>query len=127
VVDSGLSRSFGIFVPQMEAQITETLTTTRPEIADDLAAVMKQIDPEFEAKQNDIVDHAAQAFATRMSEQELKEANAFFTSPAGKNYVNSEPAILDYIVNGIQYWRQLTQDEMMTRVKAEMKKKGHDL
>jgi hypothetical protein len=127
VVSSGLSRSFGIFVPQMEAVITESLTTTRPEIADDLTAVMKQIDPEFEAKQDEIVLQAARAFATRMTEQELKEAVAFFTSPAGKKYVNSEPPILDFIVNGIQYWRQRTTDEMMARVKAEMKKKGHDL
>jgi hypothetical protein len=127
VIDSGLSRSFGIFVPQIEAQITQTLTTTRPEIADDLAVVIKQIDPEFEAKQNEIIDHAAEAFAERMTEPELKEAVTFFTSAAGKNYVNSEPDILDYLVNGIQYWRRKTADEMLARVKAEMKKKGHDL
>lgn len=124
---SGISRSFGIFVPQIEDRLTQTLTTTRPEIADDLAVVLKQIEPEFQARQKEVVDQAAAAFASRMSEQELKDTAAFFNSPSGKKYVESQPPILDEIVNFIQAWTRKVSNDMMLRARAEMKKKGHDI
>jgi uncharacterized protein len=124
---SGISRSFGIFVPQIEDRLTQTLATTRPEIADDLALVLKQIEPEYKARQSEIIDQAAAAFARRMSEQELKDTAAFFNSASGKKYVDSQPAILDEIVNTIQNWTQKTSNDMMLRIRAEMKKKGHDI
>jgi hypothetical protein len=127
VVASGIVRTFSIFVPQISDQITQTLTKTRPELADDLEAVMKILVPEFQGHQSEIIDTTARIYASRMSEQELKDTAAFFNTPSGKKYVDTQPAILDEVVSSIQDWSQKLSTDMMSRVRVEMKKKGRDL
>jgi hypothetical protein len=127
VVASGVTRSFDIFVPQIMIQIKETVTRTRPEYADDLDAVLKQLGPEFMAFNTQMVDQAAQVFAKNMTEAELKDTAAFFSSPSGKKYIASQPAILDELVGDVQAWTKRISIQMMDRVRAEMKKKGHIL
>ncbi|MBV8568951.1 MAG: DUF2059 domain-containing protein [Methylobacteriaceae bacterium] len=126
VVASGMSRSFEVFVPQIMQQLMQTLTRTRPELATDLEAVLKQLEPEFQARQSEMIETAALSFAKRMSEGELKDTATFFKSPSGKKYVESQPAILDEVVTGIQGWTQKLSNDIMDRARAEMKKKGHD-
>ena len=126
VVSSGMSRSFDVFVPQIMQQIMQTLTQTRPELATDLEAVLKQLEPEFQARQSEMIEAAALSFAKRMSEQELKDTTAFFNSPSGKKYVESQPLILDEVVSGIQGWTRKLSTDIMDRARAEMKKKGHE-
>ena len=51
----------------------------------------------------------------------------FFESPAGKKYVETQPAFLTEVVTAMQGWQGKISTDMMTRVRAEMKKKGHEL
>ncbi len=127
VLASGISRSFDQVLPRLNQQIVQTLTRTRPEIADDLTAILKQLQPEFQARQSELVDEAAQIFAKNMSEQELKDTDAFFNSPSGKKYVDSQPAIVNEIVGDMSSWTRRLSGDLMDRVRVELKKKGHDL
>lgn len=122
---SGISRSFSAVIPQYSDQITQTLTRTRPEAAKDLAVVIAALKPEFEKEGEGMVDIAARIYAAKLTEAELKEAAAFFNSAAGKKYVNDQPAILDELVTGMQAWTGKFSTTMLERVRAEMKKKGH--
>ncbi|MGB8277381.1 MAG: DUF2059 domain-containing protein [Methylovirgula sp.] len=127
VVVSGMSRSFNAAIPQMLSQFSTTFTQTRPELAPDLAAVLKQIEPEFAKDVDDMVDKAAHIYARLLTEQEIKTAVAFFTSPGGKKYVETQPYFFNDVVNAMQDWHQKISSEMVTRVRAELKKKGHTL
>ena len=125
VIASGMSRSFAPMIPQLMEQIGPMLTRTRPEMAKDLSDVLKQLAPEFEKKTDDMLDVAAHVYARRMSEEELKQTAAFFNTPVGKKYVDSQPALLDELVVAMQAWTQQISTFMMTRVRQEMMKKGH--
>jgi hypothetical protein len=125
VIASGLSRSFSVVIPQFIDQIGGSLTETRPELVEDLKAVFASLRPEFDKQADQMTDIAAQIFAKRLSEPDLKTANAFFGSPAGKQYVAAQPAILTDIVTAMQGWQGKLSTDMMTRVREEMKKKGH--
>jgi uncharacterized protein len=127
VVASGVSRSFGMVVPQYLDQIGTRLTQTRPDLIKDLNVVMEQIKPEFDKKAEGLLDQASRLYAKRMSEDELKQTAAFFKSPAGAKYVESQPAILNDLYVALQAWSQQVSVDMMTRVREEMKKKGHEL
>ena len=74
-----------------------------------------------------LVDLAAQIYLKQLSEQDLKAADAFFESPAGKKYVATQPAFLTEVVTAMQGWRDKLSADMITRVRAEMKKKGHEI
>jgi hypothetical protein len=126
VVASGMARSFEPMVPQLSDQIIPLLTRTRPELKQNLSVVLAQLQPEFAKKGEQMVDVAARIYARHMSEQELKDAAAFFSSPVGKRYVSVQPALLDELVVAMQSWTQELSNFMMQRVHDEMKKKGQD-
>jgi len=127
VVSSGMSRSFDAIIPQFTNQIVQSLTQTRPEIARDLTAVLTQLKPEFEKEVDEMIDIAAQIYVKQMSEPDLKAAVAFFDSPAGKKYVETQPAFLTEAVTAMQGWQGKVSTDMMSRVRAEMKKRGHEI
>ena len=125
VIASGMARSFAPMVPDLMHQIVPLLTRTRPELVKDLNDVLKQLEPEFMQDGERMTDIAAHVYARRMSADELKQTAAFFDTPAGKKYVEIQPAMLDELVVAMQSWTQELSTIMMTRVRQEMTKKGH--
>ena len=124
VISSGMARSFQPMVPQLEEQIPLVVARTRPEFAKDLTGVLASLGPEFAKKTDEMIDIAAKIYARSMSEDELKATAAFFSSPAGKKYVDAQPLMLDQLVVAMQSWTQETSTYMMKRVQAEMEKRG---
>ncbi|GEM_PF-288441 len=127
VIACGMSRSFSIIIPQFMDQIAQSLTQAHPEIAKDLNAVLTQLKPEFERQADEMVDIAAKIYVKQLSEQDLKAADAFFESPAGKKYVETQPAFLTEVVTAMQGWQGKISADMMARIREEMKKKGHEI
>jgi hypothetical protein len=71
-----------------------------------------------------VISAAALSLAKRMTEADLKQTAAFFQSPAGKKYVEAQPAALNDIVAAMQGWQQKLSTDMMSRTREEMKKQG---
>jgi hypothetical protein len=127
VIASGMSRSFDAAVPHMMAQLTQTMSQTRPEVMTDLKAVLEQLKPDFAKDIDQMTDKAAHIYAQYLSEDDIKAAITFFTSDAGKNYVKSEPLYFNAVINAMQDWHMQLQSELMTKVRAEMQKRGKTL
>ena len=66
-------------------------------------------------------------YASRFSEQELKDALTFYRTPLGKKLIEQEPKILDQTMTDAQAWGDKLSQEVMNRMRAEMKKRGHEL
>ena len=73
-----------------------------------------------------VVDGAARVLTKYMSQQELKDAATFFASASGKRYVEAQPLAFNEIMGVVQNWRQRLSTDVLTRARAEMKKKGVD-
>jgi uncharacterized protein len=127
VLYSGIARSFQIVVPQYLDQIGTRLTQTRPDLIKDLNVVMEQVKPEFDKRVDEMVDNAARLYAARLNEQQLKDTAAFFKSPAGIAYVQAQPALMNDLFPAMKSWQEHISQDMVTRIRAEMKKKGHDI
>lgn len=100
---------------------------TNPDLAPQLRDTAIALRPEFEKKQSEIVDMIAAAYASNFTEDELKQALAFYKTPVGQKLVTDRPAIVQQTVQSIQQWGAQVNAEAMDRIRAEMKKKGHDL
>ena len=124
---SGLGRSFEFVVPQFMDQLRQTFATTRPEIMTELTNTLTQLRPEFAAQKNDLLNAASRIFASRMTEAELNQVATFFRSPAGQRYVAAQPQMMDDLFQEMQAWSRRLSDLMMTRTRAEMKKKNIDM
>ena len=127
ILATGISRSFQIIVPEFMDQIGTTLTQSRPELIPDTDVVLEKLRPEFEKQSDEMIDLSARIYATLLSEKDIDAILAFFDSSAGKKYVGAQPLFLNQLVSGMQAWQQKISINMMTRVREEMKKKGHDL
>ncbi len=124
---NGIANSFAASIPQFFDQVGTTLTQTRPELASDLSKVFVQLKPEFDKKADDLTDKAAHLYATLLSEQDLNAIDTFFKSDAGKKYVQTQPNFMKDVVVIMESWREQISTDMMTRVRVEMQKKGHQL
>lgn len=100
---------------------------TNPDLAPQLRDTAVALRPEFEKRQSEIVDILATAYAQHFTEDELKQALAFYKSAVGQKLVTDRPAIVQQAVQNIQQWGARVNAEAMERIRAEMKKKGYDL
>ncbi len=124
---NGISRSFAASIPQFFDQVGNTLTQTQPDLHNDLSQVFTQLKPEFDKKADDLTDKAAHLYASILSEDDLKAIDAFFKTDAGKKYVQTQPDFMRNIVVIMENWREQIATDLMTRVRVEMQKKGHQL
>ena len=127
ILATGISRSFQIIIPEFMDQIGMTLSQNRPELTGDLTVVLGGLRPEFDQQADEMIDLSARIYAHLLSEADIRAILAFFKSDAGNKYVNAQPLFLNQLVAGMQAWQQKISVAMMTRVRQEMKKKGHDL
>lgn len=123
VTASGMSRSFEVVIPQFEQRLRQQFVT-RPEVAKELDPVFEQLKPEMELQEQAMVNRAAGALARRLDEAELKQIAAFFNSPIGKKYVETQPAVLDDLVKEMQDWSGELAEYIQVRVRAELAKRG---
>lgn len=108
-------------------QTTGTILQTNPGLSKDLDEVSAQLRTEYQPRIAEMTNEIVLLYAQHFTEQELKDAVAFYKSPAGKKILTEEPKILDESYARIQQWATRLQGEVMVRVRAEMKKRGHNL
>ncbi|WP_336486559.1 DUF2059 domain-containing protein [Methylobacterium nigriterrae] len=126
MLNSGIARSFDSIIPAFGEQIRQQ-TVTRPDLSKDLDEVLVALGPEMELQKQRMIDNAARIYATKLNEAELQDIATFFRSPAGKRYVETQPQVLDEMVQAMQTWTQDVSEYVMVRVRAEMGKRGHQM
>lgn len=127
VMQSGISKTYDLFYPQLADNLVNSMSRTRPELRNDLIATVKALKPEFDKRDAEMVDATARYFAAAMSEQALKDTAAFFKSEAGKQYVLMQPQVIDQMMAALDVWNRRMSEDIVTRVREEMRKKGHTL
>jgi hypothetical protein len=115
VIPGLIERARGVFLQQ------------NPMLSRDLNEVAARLRTEFVPRTTELLNDAAKLYATRFSEQELRDVLAFYKSPLGQKVVSEEPAIFDESMKNVDTWAGKFANEVMAKFRAEMKKKGHDL
>ena len=57
----------------------------------------------------------------------MKDTLAFFKSPLGKKLLLEEPRFVEASLGRAQEWANKLSEEMLGKIRAEMKKKGHNI
>jgi uncharacterized protein len=93
----------------------------------DIDEITVQLHKEFDSRSDELVDTAARAYASRFTEAELKQILAFYQSPVGRKTIVQEPAVIEDTMKGAGNWADNLSVDVMNRMRAEMKKRGHDI
>lgn len=123
----GSAAGFVVVVPRIIEQAKSVLLQTNPMLTKDLNEVALKLRTEYTARSAQPLNDAAKLYASKFTEQELKDTLAFYKSPAGKKVIEQEPQIFEQSMNNLDEWASKLSEEVLGRFRAEMRKKGHEL
>ena len=69
----------------------------------------------------------AKLYASSFTDDELKAILAFYQSPVGKKLLDKQPQVIDSSMKFAQNWANKLSDEVINRIRTELKKRGHNL
>jgi uncharacterized protein len=95
--------------------------------AKDLNEVAAKLQKDYAPKVNELVDVSARIYASHFTETELKEILTFYQSPVGRKAVVEEARALDESMAYAGQFGDNFSDEVIARMRDEMKKRGHDI
>jgi uncharacterized protein len=93
----------------------------------DINEVTAQLHKEFDGRSSELIDGAARAYAEHFTEPELKQILSFYQSPVGQKMIVEEPKAIDDSMKNTAQWADDLSVDVMNRMRAEMKKRGHDI
>ena len=103
------------------------LLQSDPNLDKDLGAVALQLRTEYIGRRPEIHTEIARAYASQFTEPELRQIAAFYKTPLGKKLIKSEPKAIDEATKRVDAWTAKFADEVMAKIRAELRKKGHPL
>jgi len=128
VIDfTGGSKAFDKVRPKLLNDARTVILRTHPDYEADLDPIIVQLDKEMADREQVLLNNVAKIYASKFSEAELKDIAAFYQSPAGQKLTQTMPEVLRESYQLAQEWAQKFSTDVMTRIREEMKKKGHDL
>jgi hypothetical protein len=122
---SGATRAFDTVIPAMMQQAYTMFAQQNPDLAKPLQESIIAIRPDFDARRVEIRDIVALVYTKKFSEAELKDLLGFYRSATGKKFVTEIPAVLEESFGRTQEWGGKLSEEIVARLRAEMKKRGH--
>jgi hypothetical protein len=114
-------------VPGVIETAKNVLLQTNPMLAKDLNEVAANLRKEMDSKRDELVLIMARFYAQRFTEAELKDLLTFYKSPLGKKTITDEPQIIDQAMSRVQVWSNSFSEQMLGRIRADMRKRGHNL
>lgn len=103
------------------------LIETNPNLARPLREVAAKLVAEMQPRRIELQQSLARAYAQHFTEQELRDALAFYRTPLGKKLVTEEPKAMESAMKRADEWSRNFADEIVEKIRAEMKKRGHNL
>jgi hypothetical protein len=113
--------------PSVIERVKALFLQTSPSLVKDLSEVAAKLRADYAARFAEPTNNAARLYASKFSEQELKDILAFYKSPVGRKVVVQEPLIIEESMLNLDQWASALSEEIIARMRAEMKKRGHDL
>jgi hypothetical protein len=124
---SGEIHALDPLIPSVLQQTYTNFVQQNPDLQKPLVEVMKVLQPEFMKKQDEVTSMMATTYASHFTEAELKEILAFYNTPTGKKMVAELPKVLQQSLSSAREWGTKLSEQVVARVREEMKKKGHTI
>jgi hypothetical protein len=124
---SGATAMFNPLVAGVVEQAKLLFLQQDPGLSKDLNEITAKLRSDLNPRQDELTVEMARQYATRFTEPELKEVLAFYNSPTGKKLLVEQPQIGDISLKFAQDWANNLSDEVVGKMREELKKRGHTL
>ncbi|MEI9804601.1 MAG: DUF2059 domain-containing protein [Pseudolabrys sp.] len=126
----GVTGATSLFTPLIAGVVEQAkllLLQQNPNLNRELTDIGDKLRVELAPRFDELSNEMGRLYATRFSEQELKDLLVFYKSPLGKKVVVEQPVIVDSSLKFAQAWANTLSDEVIAKMRAELKKRGHAL
>jgi len=123
----GVKAMFAPLVHGVIKKTTDLVLQTNIMWGKDINEISAQIEKDYAPRGQEIVDATARFYAGHFTEVELKQILAFYQSPVGQKMLVDEPRALDESMAYAGSWGDDLSVQVMSKLRAEMKKRGHDM
>jgi hypothetical protein len=124
---TGANAIFNPLIAGVVEQAKNLYLQQNPGLAKDLSEISAQLRTEMAPRFVELNDEVARLYAADFSEQELKDILTFYKSPAGQKLLQKQPKVIDNSMKFAQEWANKLSDEVVAKMRDELKKRGHAL
>lgn len=118
---------FDDILPVLSEQTKGLYIRSNPALASEIEAVADEVALQMVPKRRDLDKTIQEIWARRFTTEELEAIIAFYQSPAGSKLAELSPEMLALSVGAAKQWGDEISTLMVTRVREEMEKRGHQL
>lgn len=127
VTVTGAIALFNPLIPGVVEQAKNLFLQQNPGLAKDIDEISAKMRTELTPRFQELVNDVAKNYATSFSEQELKDILAFYKTPAGAKLIANQPKVVDASLKFAQTWANTLSEQVIAKMRDELKKKGHAL
>lgn len=98
-----------------------------PNLAADLTQIAQKLASDLAPRKVEMQQELTRIYASHFTEQELKDALAFYKSPLGRKLIVEEPKALEDSMKAADDWSRKFAAEVDAKFRAEMQKRGKNL
>lgn len=127
VTVTGATALFNPLIAGVVEQAKLLFLQQNPGLSKDLNEIAAKMRSDLAPRFDELVNEVVRNYASHFTEQELKDVLAFYKSPTGKKLVAEQPKVADASLKFAQTWANTLSDQVIAKMRDELKKKGHAL
>ena len=121
------ARLFDRLIPLVASQLRRLMTRSHPELERPLAEVFQGALAGLADRKTDVMSEVAEVYARIFTLEELEAIARFYRSEVGRKYVEAAPKLTAEALRIGQKWGEIISRELRTKVKQEMRARGHKI
>jgi len=124
---TGATTLFSPLIAGVVEQAKVLYLQQNPALSKDLNEIAAQMRTDLQPRFSELTDEVARQYAINFTEPELKDILAFYKTTAGKKLLAAQPKIVDSSMKFAQDWANTLSDQVISKMRDELKKRGHAL
>ena len=127
VAITGATALFNPLISGVIEQAKLLFLQQNPALSKDLNEISAKLRSDLSPRFQELVNEVAKNYATSFTEQELKDILAFYKTPAGAKLISDQSKVVDASLKFAQTWANTLSEQVIAKMRDELKKKGHAL
>jgi hypothetical protein len=124
---TGAMALFNPLIPGVIEQAKNLFLQQNPGLSKDLNEITTKMRADLTPRFGELTSEVAKLYAGHFTEAELKELLAFYKTPVGMKLIVEQPKVGEEGLKFAQTWANNLSDEVIVKMRDELKKRGHTL
>lgn len=124
---TGATALFTPLIPGVIEQAKNLFLQQNPALGKDLNEIAAQMRTNLAPRMEELNAEVAKLYAAHFTEAELKDLLAFYKTPVGMKLITEQPKVGEEGLKFAQDWANQLSDQVIGKMREELKKRGHAL